>query len=86
MGSEKGGSGSDNPSVGAFSPPLRLTGHLFELWASRATWAEDELLGTGRSADVIPLRTGQTAEPVETTESDVETTSLRRTAAHRDSR
>jgi hypothetical protein len=59
---------------------------MLELWASRATWAEDDFLDTSPSADVIPLRAGKNAEPAETTEGDVEATTLRRTAAHRDLR
>jgi hypothetical protein len=59
---------------------------MFELWASRASWGEEELLGTSRSADVIPIRAGMTAERAETTEGDAEATPLRRTAAHQDLR
>jgi hypothetical protein len=42
---------SDIPPVGAYSPPLRLTARLLEVWASRVSGGDD-LFGTPVEPDV----------------------------------
>jgi hypothetical protein len=85
-GSHIDGTLSDNPSVGAFSPPLRLTGRLLELWASDLDLADDEILGRPQAGEVIPLRTGNDDAPAAPVRNADEETPLRRTAGRRDSR
>jgi hypothetical protein len=72
--------------VGAFSPPLRLTGRLLELWASHPDLADDEILGRPHAGEVVPLRAAQVDAPIGPVRNAGEETPLRRTAGRRDSR
>jgi len=52
---------SDTRPVGAFSPPLRLSGRLLELWASTHTPARDDILSPP-AGELIHLRPGTPPE------------------------
>jgi hypothetical protein len=52
---------SDIGAVGAFSPPLRLSGRLLDLWASTHTPARDEILSPP-AGELIHLRPGTPPE------------------------
>jgi hypothetical protein len=71
--------------VGAFSPPLRLTGRLLDLWASQVEEGDDEIADEPVAGAVIPLHTETSDAPVAPAKTTAEETLLPR-AAGRDAR
>jgi hypothetical protein len=52
---------SDTRAVGAFSPPLRLSGRLLELWAAAHAPTHDDILAPP-AGELIQLRPGTPPE------------------------